>query len=87
MSCLIGFGRWNRYFYYILISIFSRFLKDDILGLGVDHQIILKLRISFHPILILLLGYISDLVLSLIVGLFLNYREKKKRRKKNFNRK
>ena len=82
MGCLIGFGRWNRYFYYILISNFARFLKDDILGLGVDHQIILKLRISFHPILILLLGYISDLVLSLIVGLFLNYREKKREEKK-----
>ena len=37
MCKLIGFGGWSSYYYYILISTVTKFLKEDILGLSVDY--------------------------------------------------
>ena len=68
MCSLIGFGHWSRYYFYILIAIIARILKEDILGVGVDHQILVKLKIVFHPLIILLIGYISDFILSSILN-------------------
>jgi hypothetical protein len=82
MCSLIGFGHWSPYYYYILIATLTRFLKDDILGVGVDHQIIVGLKIVFHPVMILLIGYTSDFILSLILWKFFDYREKKKEAEK-----
>ena len=82
MCSLIGFGHWSPYYYYILIANLARFLKDDILGVGVDYQIIVGLKIVFHPLMVLLIGYISDFILSLILWKFFDYREKKKEAEK-----
>ena len=82
MCSLIGFGHWSPYYYYILIANLVRFLKDDILGVGVDYQIIVSLKIVFHPVMILLIGYTSDFILSLILWKFFDYREKKKEAQK-----
>ena len=85
MCSLIGFGHWSRYYIYILISDLARFLKDDILGIGVDKQIIAPLRIVYHPVIILLIGFTSDFLISMIVWCIFNYREKKKEKmKKNY---
>ena len=53
MVILIGFGRWNKYYYYILISAFTRFIKEDILGLGTDYPIITEVKLYYHPIMTL----------------------------------
>ena len=66
MGSLIGFGNCSRYYIYILISFLARFVKEDIFGVGVEAQIIVKLRIIVHPIIILLIGFISDFILSMI---------------------
>ena len=75
MVSLIGFGRWNKYYYYILISAFTRFIKDDILGLGGYYTIIQDINMANHRIMTLLLGFSSDLIISII---FLLYMYKKK---------
>ena len=54
---LIEFGRWNRYYYYILVLITAKFIKKDILGFGYFHSIIYDSKISKHPIIILLLVF------------------------------
>ena len=82
MCSLIGFGHWSPYYYYILIANLARFLKDDILGVGVDYQIIVGLKIVFHPVMVLLIGYISDFILSLILWKFFDYKKKKKEAEK-----
>ena len=84
MCSLIGLGHWSQYYYYILISFISRFLKEDILGLGVDNQIIIDLKIESHPIITLLIGYISDCLLSLLLWFFFYHREKKQEQEKFF---
>ena len=84
MCSLIGFGHWSRYYIYILIADLARFLKDDILGVGVDKQIIVPLRIVYHPEIILLIGFTSDFIIGMIVWCIFNYREKKVEKMKNF---
>ena len=90
MSCLIGFGRWNPYYYYILISMLTRLIKEDILGVGIDVPIItdLRLGITHHPIMILLLGYSSDLIISSIMILYMYIKKSKEiEEKENLSRK
>ena len=83
MLCsLIGFGRWNKYYYHIIISSVFRFLKDDILGLSTDYQVLTNLKISRHPIMILLLGFISELIISAILILYQNHKNKQKKKQK-----
>ena len=85
MCSLIGFGHWSRYYIYILIADLARFLKDDILGVGSSvRPIIVDLRIVFHPIIILLIGFTSDFIIGMIVWCISNYREKKNEKMKNF---
>jgi hypothetical protein len=78
MCKLIGFGGWSSYYYYILISTVTKFLKEDILGLSVDYSILPDLKITHHPIIILLLGFISDSSISFIILLILHFKNKKK---------
>ena len=73
---IIGFGRWNFYYYYILISTITKFIKEDILGLGSDFQIIFELKITHHPVIILLIGFSSDLIIGLIFILYSYHKEK-----------
>jgi len=83
MLCsLIGFGRWNKYYYHIIISSVFRFLKDDILGLSTDYQVLTNLKISRHPIMILLLGFISELIISAILIIYQNHKNKQKKKQK-----
>ena len=83
MGSLIGFGNWSRYYIYILISFLARFVKEDIFGVGVEGQIIVDLRIIYHPIIILLIGFTSDFILSMITWFIFSYREKKQEEMKN----
>ena len=83
MGSLIGFGNCSRYYIYILISFLARFVKEDIFGVGVEAQIIVKLRIIVHPIIILLIGFISDFILSMITWCVFSYREKKQEEMQN----
>ena len=53
------------------------------MGLGVKYPIIKNLKIIYHPIITLLIGYISDFLLSLILWLVYNYREKKLEERKS----
>ena len=83
MVSLIGFGRWNKYYYYILISAFTRFIKDDILGLNADYPIIAEVQLSHHPIMTLLLGYSSDLIISFIFLLYIYNKKNKQQMNSN----
>ena len=83
MCSLIGFGNCSRYYIYILISDLARFLKEDILGVGVEKQIIVDLRLVFHPFIILLIGFAADFIFSIIVWCIFNYREKKNEKMNN----
>ena len=83
MCKLIGFGGWSSYYYYILISTVAKFLKEDILGLSVDFSVLPDLKITRHPIIILLLGFISDMLISFIILLILHFKNKKKEEEKD----
>ena len=83
MGFLIGCGSWTRYYIYILISSLTRFLKEDILGVGVDKQIIIDLRIVSHPVIITLIGFISDSIFGMIVWCVFSYRERKREKMNN----
>ena len=83
MWSLIGFGNWSRYYIYILISSLTRFLKDDILGFRVNKQIIVDLRIVSHPVIITLIGFISDSIFSMIIWCIFSYKERKREKMKN----
>ena len=90
MSCLIGFGRWNPYYYYILISMLTKLIKEDILGVGTELPLIqnLELGITHHPIMTLLLGYSSDLIISSIIILYMFIKKSKEiEEKENLSRK
>ena len=73
MCSLIGFGNCSRYYIYILISDLARFLKEDILGVGVEKQIIVDLRLVFHPFIILLIGFAADFIFSIIFQKIFNF--------------
>ena len=83
MGSLIGCGSWTRYYIYILISSLTRFLKEDILGVGVDKQIIIDLRIVSHPVIITLIGFISDSIFGMIVWCVFSYRERNREKMNN----
>lgn len=74
MCALIGFGRWSPYYYYILVSTVTKFLKEDILGLGSDFPIIYRLKITHHPLMVLLISFLSDLLIGSILILYSNYK-------------
>lgn len=74
MCALIGFGRWSPYYYYILVSTVTKFLKEDILGLGSDFPIIYRLKITHHPLMVLLISFFSDLLIGAILILYSNYK-------------
>ena len=82
---IIGFGRWNPYYYYILISIISKFLKEDILGFGADADILYDVKIDHHPILILLIGFLSDFLVGFFSLLYIFVRKNKKQKEKEKN--
>ena len=84
MCSLIGFGRWNPYYYYILIMNLSKFLKEDILGLNVEFQALLNLSINHHSLLILLLGFTSDFIISLLLWLFLIFKNNRRNNADSF---
>ena len=82
---IIGFGSWNPYYYYILISIISKFLKEDILGFGADADILYDVKIDHHPILILLIGFLSDFLVGFFSLLYIFIRKNKKQKEKEKN--
>ena len=85
MCSLIGFGRCTYFYFYILISTVTKFLKEDILGLGTEHQILLDIKIKNHPLMILLLGFSSNLIISGLIILYIYYRYEKIRDKNNID--
>ena len=74
---IIGFGRWNFYYYYILISTITKFIKEDILGLGSDSRIFFRLHIVHHPIMVLFIGFFSDFLIGIIYILYKYFKENK----------
>ena len=84
MSSLIGFGRWSPYYYYILIMNLAKFLKEDILGFNVEYQVLIDLNINHHSLMILLLGFISDFIISLLLDFFLRHRKKLREKTESF---
>ena len=74
MRSLIGFGRCTYYYFYILISTITKFIKEDILGLGTEHQILLEIKIKNHPLMILLLGFSSNFIISGLIILYTYYK-------------
>ena len=83
MAKLISCGHWSKYYYYILITNLARFIKEDVLGISVDGKVLVDLKVTSHPIIILLVGYLSDFFLSLLLWFFLDYRRKKNEDKRN----
>ena len=77
MCSLIGFGRCTYYYFYILISTITKFIKEDILGLGTEHQILLEIKIKNHPLMILLLGFSSNFIISGLIILYTYYKNDK----------
>ena len=77
MCPLIGLGRWSRFYYYILISTLVKFFKEDILGVSVDHQLLVHLSIIHHPVILLLIGFLSDFIICFIAWFIMTYKEYK----------
>ena len=77
MGSIIGFGEWLYPYYYIIISITTKIIKDDVLGFG-SNPIMNQRLISKHYIMVLCLSYFSEMFLGLIVYLFVYLREKRR---------
>ena len=82
MGSIIGFGGWNQFYYYFILSTITKFIKQDIIVEN-STQLSLDLKISNHRIMILLLGYISELFFGLLIYLFTLYLEHRRKKKKN----
>ena len=76
MGNIIGFGGWSVYYNYLLGSIISKIVKDDLLGFGNDSQLLNNLIISKHCFLVLLLGYCSDFLFGGLIMIYLYLKEK-----------
>ena len=82
MGTIIGLGGWSSYYNYLLGSIFSKIIKDDLLGFGNDSQFFNNLLITNHCFLILFLGYFSDFLFGSLVSFYLFLKEKKTKKKR-----
>ena len=82
MGSIIGFGGWNQFYYYLILSAFTKFIKEDII-VEDSSKIPINLKISSHRLMILLLGYISDLFFGLLIYLFTLYLEHRRKKIKN----
>ena len=56
MAKLISCGHWSKYYYYILITNLARFIKEDVLGISVDGKVLVDLKVTSHPMIVLLVG-------------------------------
>ena len=82
MGSIIGIGRWTPFYYYILVTTITKLVKDDIFFGNAD-KISFHVKISNHKIMCLLLGYISEFLFGLLLYIFCEYREYKRKMKKN----
>ena len=83
MGSIIGFGKWVPFYYYILITISAKLIKDDILGFENDNILSFQLIIANHKIMILLLGYLSDAFFGFLIYILLLYKDYHDKKKKN----
>ena len=83
MGKLISCGNCSKYYFYILISLLTRFIKEDVLGISIDGKVLTELKVQSHPIIVLLIGYVSDFLLSFLAWLFIYYRKRKNQKKLN----
>lgn len=81
MGWIIGFGGWLCPYYYIIASITTKIIKDDVLGFG-NNSIVYKTLISKHNVMVLCFGYCSEMILGILVHLFVYLREKRRRYRK-----
>lgn len=77
MQCIFGFGGWNSFYYYLIIAVISKLIKEDFL---LEYT---NLNIKNHTFMILLLGFISEAFFSFLIYLIINYLEYRRKRKKN----
>ena len=82
MCSIIGFGGWNSSYFYFILAAFSKLIKEEIF-IGEDSKFSLNLHISQHKLMILLLGYLSDVFFSFLLYMFLVYRDYKRTMKRN----
>lgn len=82
MKCIFGFGGWNTSYFYLIIAAISKLIKEDFL-VGDNTKISFNLNIKNHKIMILLLGYMSEAFFGLLILLITNYKEYRRKRKKN----
>ena len=75
MGWIIGFGGWLCPYYYIIASITTKIIKDDVLGFG-NNSIVYKTLISKHNVMFRLLLRDDSWYISAFICLFT--RKKKK---------
>ena len=66
MKCIIGFGIWNKNYLFLIGSILIKFLTDGILGIQLKVETFYRIFLIHHPLIILFLNYLSQIVLSLV---------------------
>ena len=81
MCSIICFGGCSQYYYYLILSSFTKIIKEDII-LENTNKLPFDLKIANHQLMILLLGYMSDFFLALLIYLItlcLEYKRKKQK--------
>lgn len=79
MGSIIGLGGWTPFYYYLLITAVTKLIKDDFF-FGDSH--IIDSKISNHKIICLFFGYSSEALFGLLIFIYFEYREYKRKMKK-----
>ena len=82
MGNKIGFGECSHFYLYIVLTTITKLIKDDIF-LGNGGKLAFDLVITKHKFMGLLLGYLSEAFFGLLMFIFFEYKEYKRKKLKN----
>ena len=82
MGNIIGIGECSHFYLYIFLTTITQLIKDDIF-LGNGGKLAFNLVITKHKFMTLLLGYLSEVFFGLLMFIFFEYKEYKRKKLKN----
>jgi hypothetical protein len=79
MGSIIGLGGWTPFYYYLLVTAAAKLIKDDFFF---GDSNIIDSNIKNHKIISLFFGYFSEALFGLLIFIYCEYREYKRKMKK-----
>ena len=79
MGSIIGLGGWTPFYYYLLVTAAAKLIKDDFFF---GDSNIIDSNIKNHKIISLFFGYFSEDLFGLLIFIYSEYREYKRKMKK-----